>query len=503
MKRSKKIYLFYTANSKLYPHFPSPSLALSAPLAKAGYTPVIIDTEMMDWRNRDYSDALFFGISTYTGVWLNNALEVATHLRSTFPDAPIFWGGSHAIALPESTIRHPLADVVCYSEGEKAIVGLAHEVHNGTHDYSKINGIMYKDRDGNIIRNDPAERIDLDDIEFPRYDLLDLNIYPIKQGRVYYQSSRGCVFKCKFCVCERGMKWRGRSAEKVMEDLEKINSAFSPQEVQFFDGNFFVDMKRVKTILKNKIQKKLDFTWSAFCRFDTFCRMDDETVQLLADSGCRELKLGGESVSHKILKYINKAVNEDKDVIQDILLPSIERCTSRNINPTISFMTGFPIETDEDLEETVAFIDLLRKKHPQVDFNGLFMLQHLPGSLMTHEILSTYSIPRPETLEDWARHDPVWTKHKDYPWFTRKQYTLRRTLSSITSYIYIANTVLSMPKAQRDGTVLKYAPVFFSVKLAHKIVKLFITLRWHKRFMFFPFEWTLWDLIRRYVLKVY
>jgi anaerobic magnesium-protoporphyrin IX monomethyl ester cyclase len=494
--KSKQIYLIYTSNSRLYPYFPSSSLALAGVLLKKGYEPRIIDTELEDWEKHDISAALFVCVSTFTGPWLGSALNITRKIKDKYPGMKVFWGGPHAIALPEVTASHPLIDAVCYTEGENTIAELADAVYSGNPDYSRIGGLMYRTSEGAVARNPASEPADLDSLDLPPYHLLNRDLYSVKQGRVYYQSSRGCPFRCRFCVCENRTKWRGMSPEKVIADFKKIKELFNPGEIQIFDGNFFANPERVRKILKMKVESGLDFNWSAYCRFDTFARFSKDDLGLLRESKCIELKFGGESASMDMLKYIEKETKPEH-------IPyGVKTSLEYGITPTLSFITGFPVEKRKDLDETLNMIKKLKKENKGLALNGLFMLQHLPNTPLTQEVLEKYDIEQPDTLEGWVTHHMTWTTRKDYPWMTNGEYSLRRTLSSIVGYEYISEVLRKMPLDQRKGTMLGNPALFGLFRLVDLVVrKVFIPLRWDMGITVFPFEWRIWDMFRKNILR--
>ncbi|HBU68884.1 MAG TPA: hypothetical protein DEE98_00695 [Elusimicrobia bacterium] len=495
--KSKKVYIFYTSNSKMYPYFPSSALAISGVMLKSGYEPVIIDTELNSkWAQTDLSDALCVCISTFTGPWLKTAIQAAGMVRKNYPGLKILWGGPHAIALPEVTAKHHLVDCACYTEGENVIVPLLDSVYNGT-PFSEVKGVIFRDERGVIVKTDLPAEVEMDSLELPPYQLLDLKLYSIKEGRVYYQTSRGCVFKCRFCSYEAGKKWRSKTPEKVIEDFKKIISMFNPEEFQIFDGNFFVDLSRVRKILEKKLELGLKFKWSAYCRFDTFSRLDESMLSLLRSSGCCELKFGGESGSPKILKYVQKETKPEQ------IIYGVGKCFEYGITPTLSFMTGFPEEGDAELGETLALINKLRREYPKLAINGLFMLQHLPNTPLTDEILEKYGIEHPKTMEEWVDYHLIWTKKSDYPWMNNREYSKRKTLSSIMSYLYLSGVLENLPKKQRAGTVLKSDMVFALFKAVNMIVrKVFVKLRWDMGVTALPVEWRVWDYIREDILRM-
>jgi radical SAM superfamily enzyme YgiQ (UPF0313 family) len=497
VNKSKKVYLIYTSNNKIYPFFPSASLALASELLKAGYEPVIIDVELSGWKHVDLSDALCVCISTFTGPWLGKAIEIAKDIKSKFPSKKIFWGGPHVVALPELTAKHELVDAVCYTEGEKVIVDLVNKVYENNEDYSSVKGLIYRSKDGSLVKTGAPELVSMDEVEFPPYELLDMKLYSFKKGRIYYQSARGCPHRCTFCRYEHSDKWHAASAEKVIADLKKFVELFDPEEVQFFDGDFFISIERVRKILKLKIEEGLKLNWTAFCRFDTFERLTDEDLKLLKDSNCRELKFGGESGSAKVLAYVNK------DTKPEQILNGVIRCEKYGIVPTLSFMTGFPVETHEDALETINLIKKLKKEHPLTGVNGFYMLWHLPNTPLTKEVVKNYNIKQPETLEGWVDYHLLWSTKEEYPWLSSREYSWRRTMSSIVTYLYVTEIITNMPKTQRKNSLFKSDILFYLFCTLDKAVRnTFVRLRWEMQFSFFPIEWRIWDFAAQKIAKL-
>ncbi|MHB9154663.1 MAG: B12-binding domain-containing radical SAM protein [Endomicrobiales bacterium] len=497
MNTSKTVYLVFTSNSRMYPYLPSSSLALAAKLLSAGYRPVIIDTELEDWRKYDFSDGLCVCVSTFTGPWLKTALTVTQEVKAKLPDMKVFWGGPHVIALPEVTARHPLIDAACYTEGENVLLALAAKAASGDTDYSTVKGIAYRDGLGVVIKTPAPDPVVMDELDLPPYELLNLKLYPIASGRVYYQSSRGCPFTCRFCVYENRTGWRGRSPGKVIDDFERLIALFNPEEIQMFDGNFFAGTARVREIMKEKVRRNMRFRWMAFCRFDTFAHLAEEDLSLLRESGCVELKFGGESGSRKVLDYINKQTRPEQ------ITEGVRRCRKYGILPTLSFMTGFPKETREDLDETLLMIRALRTEFPGIGINGLFLLMHLPNTPLTEEVKRDFGLKQPETLEGWVDYPLTWTRRGDYPWMSRADFSYRKTMSSLLSYLYITDMLVRLSEKQRKGTPLRSEAAFALFKLADTLIrKTFVALRWEKGVTCLPLEWRAWDIVREKALRL-
>jgi anaerobic magnesium-protoporphyrin IX monomethyl ester cyclase len=495
---AKNIYLFYVSNNPLWRSFPNSLLSLCGPLREAGFNPRIIDTALEGWSDSALDDPLFVGFSIYTDSNIATALKIAAAVRHRHPGVPLVWGGTHAIMIPEQTARHPLADFVCYGEGEIAAVELARALSEGRRSFEQVPGFIWKDRNGACVRNAPSPHADLDRLQVYPYDVLNQDVYYLKNGKIFYEASRGCTYACRFCSYDHS-KWRYRSAQRVVEDLVKINDTFSPAEIQVIDANHFVKLDWVRDIWSEKKRRGLPFRWETNCRFDTLSRMDDALLETIAQSGCYQLRLGAESGSQKILDYLNKGITVDQ------IITGIRRCREHKIYPLVSFMIGYPHEDDRDVDATVSLINTIRKEFPGAGINGLFQFQPYPDSKIYDEIHREFTIPEPASLDGWARYQIFEMHRSAFPWLDDRRFRRCRILNSIVSYIFFADKLTTMPYEQRKTIpFLRNGFVFKVFKICHAVFSaVFVRLRWEKRVYALPIEWYLWNFVRKHIVKLF
>ena len=113
-----------------------------------------------------------------------------------------------------------------------------------------------------------------------------------------------------------------------------------------------------------ELQKRnINISWSAQARVD---RVDEEILQQMKESGCKELYFGAESGSNKILRYLQKGFTKDK------IIEAFEICHKVGIKPGMYLIVGVPTENKEDLRETQ---DLIQKCRPYLlNFSYLIFL---------------------------------------------------------------------------------------------------------------------------------
>jgi len=117
--------------------------------------------------------------------------------------------------------------------------------------------------------------------------------------------------------------------------------------------------------------KDLALTWVCITRADS---LDAEMLKAMKGSGCREVHIGVESGSDKVLKAMNKQVTAEG------LLKGVQLIKDAGIRVKTYLMYNFPGETDEDRKKTVEFI---RKAQP--DKFTLSRFIPLPGSSIAKE----------------------------------------------------------------------------------------------------------------------
>ena len=487
----KQVHLVYTANDRNIPHFPESSLSLAAVLLAAGFDARITDTAISpqpEWR---FDDPLLLGLTVYSNESISTAIDIARQCRLDHPGVPIVWGGPHAQMVPEQTAAHPLADAVCYGEGEGPIVEMARQLAAGRWDPEAISGLMYKGPDGSVRKTRSVPPIDLDALPYSPYHLLRLDRYFISSHKCYYQSSRGCPFSCTFCCDIQQRRWRPRSAPTVLRHLERIVSEFRSREIYFSDANFFVDIRRAEAICRGLVDRDLGIRWSAFCRADTVMRMKDDFLALLARAGCSQLDIGGESGSDQVLARFSKGTT------RETLLRAVDRLVRVGIRPELSFITGAPIEAPEDLTSTMSLIDTLRQDFPLATVNGLFHYQPYPNSSLGKETIERWQLPLPTCLEDWPKRPLSAPRREYFPWLDHRQFNRMVVVNAIANYRYFYHRM--MDSAEID--VLQRSLPWRFLRLAARVaqatfVRWLVYLRWNMGVNAFPIEWRIYSWLR-------
>jgi anaerobic magnesium-protoporphyrin IX monomethyl ester cyclase len=160
--------------------------------------------------------------------------------------------------------------------------------------------------------------------------------------------SRGCPFKCNFCLWPNTMYrnqivWR--DVDKVLEEIEYFaqhdyRSVYFDDDTQNACG-----WERMKQLCDG--MKEIGIPWLMLGRLDLNSLKE---FQYMIDHGCAGMRLGVESVSQKQLDRMNKKLKVDD------IKKKIDYLKSRT-NLYLLFMHGFPGETEEEKQDTVNYIN--------------------------------------------------------------------------------------------------------------------------------------------------
>jgi anaerobic magnesium-protoporphyrin IX monomethyl ester cyclase len=157
--------------------------------------------------------------------------------------------------------------------------------------------------------------------------------------------TRGCPYSCDFCSKPVwGNEYRKPSLERVFEEIRDILS-YGYDRLWIADDSFTLDMGYLEEFCRKKIGEGYAFTWTCLSRVD---RLDEEIVGLMKDAGCVRVHLGLESGNDETLRLMGKRVSV-RDGIKAVRL-----FRQVGIETAGFFIVGYPGETEESIDETLA-----------------------------------------------------------------------------------------------------------------------------------------------------
>lgn len=277
-------------------------------------------------------------------------------------DIPVIVGGANASALPEEILKNNKSiDYLVIGESEDSISDLIDCLEHNK-DVSGIDGLGYR-RENEICVNPKTNyREDLDALPFPARHLLPMEkyfqagkehaLFSKRKPHTTIITSRGCPLKCVFCSIHSvwGRKWRARSANNVVDEIEELVNTYGIKEIHFEDDNLTVQKDRALEICDEILRRKLDITWTT-PNGVYVGSLDEELLKKMKLAGCYRLFLGIESGNQYVLnKIIGKRASLKK--IREV----IAILKKLKISTTGFFVIGLPGETKENINETIDFM---------------------------------------------------------------------------------------------------------------------------------------------------
>ena len=355
---------------------PSPPLGLAflaGALEQAGFTVKILDCVVFPF-SRDQLASLMLTFkpdlvgATAVTMTVDHALAVLDQVRYLAPQIPTVLGGPHATFCAADILRSfPQVDAIVCGEGEAALVALARAIENHT-PWDQVPGLAFR-QDGRIATTALPPLADLDALAPPARHRIPLGRYRALGLPVSMTTSRGCPFKCIFCVGRKmvGARVRYRDPVRVVDEMEDLNR-LGFHQINLADDLFTANKKHCLAVCSEILDRGLQVKWTSFSRVDTVSR---EILQQMRRAGCTTISFGVESGSPEMLRRIKKGITLGR------VKTAMQLCLECGIEPHASFILGLPGETPESMGQTLAFGETLKAMGVN---HGFHILAPFPGT---------------------------------------------------------------------------------------------------------------------------
>ena len=470
MKR--KVVLFYPPYDGPPLGAPVCLLSLAAPLLRSGFEVVIVDAAIEpDWLNvvlRELRDALCLGISVLTGPMIRGAVRMAKAVKKEAPGVPVIFGGWHPSLLPGQTLQESFVDAIVRGQGELTLLEAAENLAGG----KGIHGIQgISSKQFGLPQHAPERRVALlDDLPMPAFEMANVDAYERVSGerKLAYATSVGCPYACNYCTDMVFYKRRFNALEagRVVDEVTELVAKYRIEEVAMLDSNLPVDWRRAREIAQGFLDSKAKFRWTFQASTDFLCRMSDDDVKLLGESGVSHMGFGTESTSSSVLKLMNKRHQR-----VDEMYETARKAAIGGIHVTYNLIFGYPGETEADRVETLSTMSDIARQFWNVSFSPNIFTPY-PGIPIWGQ-LREMGVREPQSLHEWAE---LPLGRNTLPWLQGKN--LER-LWRMLEFFLLNN---QLRKATKDHPRLR----------AGLRRVLGAPLRWRLRANKYSFPWELW-----------
>lgn len=490
----KSILLFNPRAANYKPRIPNSVLSIASSISPE-YEILIVDGNLEDKpldKMLSYlstKNILCIGFTVMPGPQLQQAIPFANKIKQIYPDILMVWGGYFPSNQPLIVLESGFVDVIVNGIGNFAFNSLLSSINNRSQ-WSKINNLIFLEN--GILNKTPKSEIpDPDELSPLNYEMLN-RFYPLKKylGKTYlgtrtiaYHSSFGCPFTCSFCavVPIYQARWKGMSAKKMMQDLNFLFENFNGNAIEFHDNNFFVSEKRCVEFANLVMDKNI--YWWGEARIDTMDKFSDESLKLLAESGCKMIFFGAESGDDAQLKTMDKGGQQSATQI----LNFAARLRKFNIIPEYSFVLGTPPQGEktvlDQINHEINFIRNVKKTNPDTEII-IYTYSPVPneGSKLYDEVKKN-GFKFPQKLEDWI--NPEWInfdlrKNPLTPWLTSREINRIKNFETVLNARFPTKTDIRLSPLKR------------------KLLVAFGSIRYWLKFYYFPYELRLLMKIWKY-----
>ncbi len=372
----------------------------------------VLDTQPRRWtydqleshlKETDYDVA---GISAMTFTLIDSH-RTAKLIKKLHPTTKVVLGGTHVHLFPEETIGLEGIDFGFMGEAEFSFVDFINRISRPD-EYRDVQGLIFRDGTGTVVKSDPALVDDLDRVPFPDRTLLDIGLYNSLLGRRALNttiiSSRGCPYRCAFCdrpLSPVTSHCRWRSAENVVDELSECVE-LGIRDFLFYDDTLTVNKKRVLEICQEILSRGLRIRWDIRTRVDT---VDRDMLDMLKKAGCAAIHYGVEAGNDRVLKVIKKGFTIAK------VRETFAATRKAGIETLAYFMIGLPTETERDIQDSFALAKELKP-----DYAHFTIFSPYPGTEFYSMALER-GLFRRDVWRDFAKSPtpdfriPVWEEH--------------------------------------------------------------------------------------------
>jgi len=359
------------------------------------------------------------------------------------------------------------ADFILLGEAEQTLLELIVSIEQGQKDFLQIPGLAFKQKKAITKTIRRAILKELDSLPFPAWDLLDINAYRKLwlKHKGYFSlnmaTTRGCPFKCNWCAKPiYGNRYNCRSPQNVVTELKILKENFHFDHIWFCDDIFGLKPGWVHEFADLIEKEKLDLKFKIQARADLL--LQENYIKDLARAGCKNIWMGAESGSQKILNAMDKGTKVEQ------IYEATRLLKKNNIHPSFFIQFGYPDETKEDILKTIRMINELLPYEI-----GISVSYPLPGTLFYDKVKTQL-----REKSNWTDSDDLALMfrntykpgfYKQLHRYTHKTYRQHIALETIKN-ILIKPASLNFYKLKKALSFLYYTPAVWFAR--HKLNEL-------------------------------
>jgi len=319
------------------------------------------------WPDLSWPDVV--GVSSMTGYQLQGAIEILKGAKAHGKRTIL--GGIHVTMQPDQCLAEDYVDAVVLSEGEWAVL---EAIHGGPK--QRAHGHL----SGTADHVSPVSPHTL--LHFRR---------SARTGDSVLMTSRGCPFRCGFCYIQQFFErsWQSVDLDRWKWDVKYLLENAGVRKYEHGD-DWIGRWPRAREIIRYLRDLGIEYRPSIRAH-----QVTDEVAREMADMGIKHISIGMETASKRMLELT------EKDITRDDQVRCAQALANHGIWPLYYWITGFPTETPEEINETLDQADRLNRIHDGRLTQNFYAYVALPGSPL-FELVDPDSLP--QTMAEWSNY---------------------------------------------------------------------------------------------------
>ena len=340
----------------------------------------------------------WIGISQLSSEAIAIALAQAIH--TALADIPIILGGYAATSACGTILEeNPFITAIVLGDGEYAALEISRAIEDGRSFLTEQTpNLMWIDAAG--VHKSPTRQVDLNTLPLLDFTLLK---HPTSYPNIDIATSRGCPFRCNYCLEINMRPYSKFSPEWLDRQLTHIQATLPNRRISIYDPIFGLDADHTTQICN--VLDKWDFSYCIESRVDV---LSPEFMRRLAEVGVEVIYWGFESASADTLVRMNKVPSHSRaNSYIEQSFKVFEACFRHGITPVIGYMFAYPGDSEPDQIAAMEYAQALRQLYDQTKADTGFVL--FPSATSVYEgsemarLIQRKELPEPEVNETTYR----------------------------------------------------------------------------------------------------
>src|SRR6056297_2387413 len=270
------------------------------------------------------------GFSCY--IWnISTVLKISDTLKKIMPKLKIILGGPEVSYTPKEILENNESiDYIVCGEGEVAFPKLLNNIKRNVN--NTIQGVATRTN----LNSSLAEILtDLNDLPNPYKNIAKEDL---DNKITYYECSRGCPYRCSYCLSGLAGSLRFLDIERVKKEIYQLAVKKKVKQIKFVDRTFNHNKEYAYKVVKFLKELDCETNFHFEIRADL---LDEKLINLVSDAtpGRFQFEIGVQSTNEKTLKAINRSHHWPK------IVNNVKRVKQfNNTHQHLDLIAGLPYE---------------------------------------------------------------------------------------------------------------------------------------------------------------